>query len=64
MVAESSTDDEDDVEEIEPPKVLGDIFESLAGAIFMDSGLCLDKVWETFQPLFDERIGENNTSLL
>ena len=38
--------------------MLGDILESLAGAIFVDSGLCLESVWKVFQPLFDERIGE------
>ncbi|MQL98516.1 hypothetical protein Taro_031222 [Colocasia esculenta] len=33
------------------PKVLGDIVESIAGAVFIDSNLDLDKVWELFEPL-------------
>ncbi|ERN08097.1 endoribonuclease Dicer homolog 1 [Amborella trichopoda] len=33
------------------PKVLGDIVESIAGAIFMDSGLNTAVVWKVFQPL-------------
>ena len=30
------------------PKALGDIFESVAGAVFMDSGMDLDAVWDVF----------------
>eukprot|EP00794_Sanderia_malayensis_P019899 gene19899-21843_t len=33
------------------PKVLGDLFESLAGAIFLDSGLDLVSVWRVFFPM-------------
>ncbi|CAL2242212.1 unnamed protein product [Prunus armeniaca] len=33
------------------PKVLGDIFESIAGAIFLDSGRDTAVVWKVFQPL-------------
>lgn len=33
------------------PKVLGDIVESIAGAIFLDSGCNTKAVWEVFQPL-------------
>ena len=46
------------VEGMDPPKVLGDILESLAGAIFVDSGMNLESVWEILQPLFDKRISE------
>ncbi len=45
-------------EELEIPKALGDVFESLAGAVFLDSGLCLNTVWRVFYPLMKERIGE------
>uniref|UniRef100_A0A0K2UZN8 ribonuclease III n=1 Tax=Lepeophtheirus salmonis TaxID=72036 RepID=A0A0K2UZN8_LEPSM len=38
-------DDSEEAEDIEVPKALGDIFESVAGAIFLDSGLSLDAVW-------------------
>ncbi|MCD9646343.1 Dicer-like protein 1 [Datura stramonium] len=33
------------------PKVLGDIVESIAGAIFLDSGCNTKAVWKVFQPL-------------
>ncbi|XP_020549446.1 endoribonuclease Dicer homolog 3a isoform X2 [Sesamum indicum] len=33
------------------PKVLGDLVESIAGAILIDSSLNLDKVWKVFKPL-------------
>lgn len=45
-------------DDVEIPKALGDIFESLAGAIFLDSDLSLDTVWAVFYPLMKERIGE------
>ena len=51
-------DDDDDDDEVEPPKVLGDILESLAGAVFMDSGMDLQAVWSCLGPLFEEKIGE------
>uniref|UniRef100_A0A6B2KWY7 Uncharacterized protein n=1 Tax=Arcella intermedia TaxID=1963864 RepID=A0A6B2KWY7_9EUKA len=35
----------------DPPKILGDIFESVAGAILVDSGFNLEKVKEVFDPL-------------
>ena len=48
---------EEEVEDISPPKVLGDLLESLAGAIFIDSGFSLESVWNIFQPHFDQKIG-------
>lgn len=38
-----------DLEIFEPPKILGDVFESLVGAIFMDGGI--EKVLEVYQHL-------------
>ncbi|KAM7472370.1 hypothetical protein LguiA_010553 [Lonicera macranthoides] len=35
------------------PKVLGDIVESIAGAIFLDSGRDTAVVWKVFQPLLE-----------
>lgn len=55
MEDEMDSDSEDD--DVEPPKVLGDLLESLAGAIFMDSGMDLQAVWDTLGPLFNEKIG-------
>ncbi|KAG8181475.1 hypothetical protein JTE90_016563 [Oedothorax gibbosus] len=40
-----------EMEEIVVPKALGDIFESVAGAIYLDSGMSLDKVWEVCFPM-------------
>ena len=39
-------DESEEAEDIEVPKALGDIFESVAGSIFLDSGLSLDAVWK------------------
>ena len=47
--------------ELDPPKVLGDVLESLAGAVFLDSGMSLEAVWSVFQPLFEEKISECDT---
>ncbi|NXK25204.1 DICER Endoribonuclease, partial [Arenaria interpres] len=38
-------------EDIEVPKAMGDIFESLAGAIYMDSGMSLEMVWQVYYPM-------------
>ncbi|CAN6589034.1 unnamed protein product [Malus baccata var. baccata] len=38
------------------PKVLGDIFESIAGAIFLDSGHNTAAVWKVFQPLLQPMV--------
>ncbi len=46
-----------DLEEVEVPKALGDIFESVAGAIFLDSGLSLDVVWNVFYKMLKPEIG-------
>ena len=48
----------DDEEGYNAPKVLGDIFESLAGAVFLDSGLDLVRVWEVFYPMLQPLIGK------
>ncbi|XP_068669738.1 endoribonuclease Dicer homolog 1-like isoform X1 [Aristolochia californica] len=38
------------------PKVLGDIVESIAGAIFLDSGRDTSAVWGAFKPLLDPMV--------
>ncbi|GFR13484.1 endoribonuclease Dicer [Trichonephila clavata] len=40
-----------DLEEVEVPKALGDVFESVAGAIYLDSGMSLDAVWKVYYPM-------------
>jgi len=42
---------------VEVPKILGDIFESIAGAIFVDSGFSLDVTWSVFYRLLKPQIG-------
>lgn len=41
------------------PKVLGDIVESIAGAIFLDNGLCTDGVWKVFEPLLQPMVTQD-----
>lgn len=36
---------------------MGDIFESLAGAIYMDSGMSLEVVWQVYYPMMRPLIG-------
>lgn len=36
---------------------MGDIFESLAGAIYMDSGMSLEMVWQVYYPMMRPLIG-------
>lgn len=42
---------------LDPPKVLGDLFESVAGAIFIDSGMDLEAVWGVFIKVLEDKIG-------
>ncbi|KAK3608682.1 hypothetical protein CHS0354_032329, partial [Potamilus streckersoni] len=42
--------------ELEVPKALGDIFESLAGAIYLDSGMSLDAVWRVYYRIMNKQI--------
>lgn len=41
------------------PKVLGDIVESIAGALFLDNGLCADEVWQVFEPLLQPMVTQD-----
>lgn len=42
--------------DVEMPKILGDVFESLAGAIYLDSGFSLDQVWKVYRRLMEKHI--------
>lgn len=42
------------------PKVLGDLFESLAAAVYLDSGKSLTTVWNVFYKLMHNEIGNVN----
>lgn len=53
------------------PKILGDVFESLAGAVYLDSGKSLQTVWKVFYRLmrkeiieFSKKVPKNNIRLL
>lgn len=39
-------------------KLLGDVFESVAGAIYLDSGCSLDTVWSIYYPMLKEFIDQ------
>lgn len=43
-------------EDIEVPKALGDVFESVAGAIYLDSGMSLDQVWKVYSKMMKPEI--------
>ncbi|KAF2900394.1 hypothetical protein ILUMI_05788 [Ignelater luminosus] len=58
-------------EHIDVPKVLGDVFEALAGAIFLDSGMDLETVWRVFYRImwkeiesFRQNVPKNTVRLL
>lgn len=53
----------EEAEDVEVPKALGDVFESLAGAIYLDSGMSLDAVWSVYYAIMKNEIG-NSLSLL
>lgn len=42
---------------MEVPKALGDVFESVAGAIYLDSGMSLDAVWRVYYGMMKNEIG-------
>ncbi|XP_060537444.1 endoribonuclease Dcr-1 [Cylas formicarius] len=46
----------EEVEDIEVPKALGDVFESVAGAIYLDSGMSLDAVWRVYYRMMKAEI--------
>lgn len=59
-----SEEDEEKEEDIEVPKAMGDIFESLAGAIYMDSRMSLETVWQVYYPMMRPLIGKHIYSLV
>lgn len=58
MVTTEEEIDEGQEEDIEVPKAMSDIFESVAGAIYLDSGRDLDVVWRVFHHLMKQTIEE------
>ena len=55
---------DEDGEDVEIPKALGDIFESVAGAIYLDSGMSLDTVWRVYYRLMKPQIGKTLLSYI
>ncbi|KAL6271201.1 hypothetical protein ACE6H2_028112 [Prunus campanulata] len=51
------------LEEIKGPKALGDMVESIAGAILIDSKLDLDEVWRVFKPLLSPIVTPSSLQL-
>lgn len=43
---------------VEVPKILGDVFEALICAVFLDSNMNIDFVWDIFRPMFMPFIGK------
>ena len=54
----------EEAEDVEVPKALGDVFESLAGAIYLDSGMSLDAVWSVYYTIMKSEIGNILLSLI
>ncbi|XP_014275311.1 endoribonuclease Dicer [Halyomorpha halys] len=53
-----SENDVEAAEIVDVPKVLGDLFESLAAAVYLDSGKSLNTVWKIFYKLMHNEIEE------
>lgn len=58
---EEEEEEEDGGEENETPKVLSDVFESVAAAIFIDSGGDLEKVWEVYGRMMKDFLARRAT---
>lgn len=48
----------EEAEDVEVPKALGDVFESVAGAVFLDSRMSLDAVWKVYYRMMRTEIGK------
>ncbi|KAI4354367.1 hypothetical protein L6164_003236 [Bauhinia variegata] len=48
---------------IKAPKALGDMVESIAGAMLIDANLNVEKVWRIFEPLLSPIVTPNNLEL-
>nr|AUZ94233.1 dicer-1 [Recilia dorsalis] len=53
----------EEAEDVEVPKALGDVFESVAGAIFLDSGMSLDAVWKVYYRMMKTEIEQFSTNV-
>lgn len=53
----------DEAEDVEVPKALGDVFESVAGAVFLDSNMSLDAVWRVYYKMMGPEIEQFSCSV-
>nr|CAD7589801.1 unnamed protein product [Timema genevievae] len=53
----------EEAEDVEVPKALGDVFESVAGAIFLDSNMSLDAVWRVYFRMMKAEIEQFSTNV-
>lgn len=53
----------DEAEDVEVPKALGDVFESVAGAVFLDSNMSLDAVWRVYYKIMGPEIEQFSCSV-
>jgi endoribonuclease Dicer len=51
-------DECEQAEDVEVPKALGDVFESVAGAIYLDSNMSLDTVWKVYHKIMENEMGK------
>uniref|UniRef100_T1J2F6 ribonuclease III n=1 Tax=Strigamia maritima TaxID=126957 RepID=T1J2F6_STRMM len=56
-------DECEEAEDIEVPKALGDVFESVAGAIYLDSNMSLDTVWRVYYNMMKSEIEQFMTNV-
>ncbi|VVC42037.1 PAZ domain,Helicase, C-terminal,Ribonuclease III domain,P-loop containing nucleoside triphosphate [Cinara cedri] len=54
-------DECEEAEDIEVPKALGDVFESVAGAIYLDSNMSLDTVWKVYHKIMENEMEQFST---
>lgn len=57
-------DECEEAEDVEVPKALGDVFESVAGAIYLDSNMSLDTVWKVYHKIMEKEMGKMLTKFL
>ncbi|OXU22125.1 hypothetical protein TSAR_000757 [Trichomalopsis sarcophagae] len=56
LIGERELEEAEEAEDVEVPKALGDLFESLAGAIYLDSNMSLDAVWAVYFEIMKSEI--------
>jgi len=50
--------------DVDPPKFLADLFESVAGAIYLDSNCSLNSVWKAYYPMLEPYLGKIRRNFL